>query len=486
MQYLQSKATSHGLLHSTDGGITYTASSAAGPSYTTAPEDVPVQGELKIVHRDEAIIVVEKPAFLPTENTRTIRDSVRSRIEALVHKSDAENCEQQQQTERTVYVPHRLDWETSGLLVLALNADAMRSLSDQFAGRSVHKVYIADVTTRQDKQWSEGGTIELPLSSDPERLPRQRVDFGSTGKAARTEWAVERCAAHACRLRLTPESGRRHQLRMHCLSLGSAIAGDGLYEMASTSATVEKTTRHRPTRLHLHAAELRFAHPVSGELLSFSSEPPFALEDASRWGEQLAAALVAVPTLPWVLALTLAFSSSTDNFAVGLSVALAGSPLPTRVNVIIAFCNAAGAMAAASVGVLLGRTAPTIAPAAAAAIFGYLAHDEFSSWSAGESSSPLARSAADGLAWKLALPMTLNNLAGGVASGVAGVSGAFAGGCALVASYLMMEGGYALGHRLGSLVEATSVDPRVCASAIFVAMALVQARDAASAGGVKK
>ena len=359
----------------------------------------------------------------------------------------------------------------------------MRSLSDQFAGRSVHKVYIADVTTRQDKQWSEGGTIELPLSSDPERLPRQRVDFGSTGKAARTEWAVEKCAAHACRLRLTPESGRRHQLRMHCLSLGSAIAGDGLYEMAS--ATVEKTT-HRPTRLHLHAAELRFAHPVSGELLSFSSEPPFALEDASRWGEQLAVALVAVPTLPWALALTLAFSSSTDNFAVGLSVALAGSPLPTRVNVIIAICNAAGAMAAASVGVLLGQTAPTIAPAAAAAIFGYLAHDEFSSWSAGESSSPLARSAADGLAWKLALPMTLNNLAGGVASGVAGVSGAFAGGCALVASYLMMECGYALGHRLGSLVEATSVDPRVCASAIFVAMALVQARDAASAGGVKK
>ena len=111
--------TSHGLLHSTYGGITYTASSVAGPSYTTAPEDVPVQGELKIVHRDEAIIVVEKPAFLPTENTRTIRDSVRSRIEALVHKSDAENCEEQQQPERTVFLPHRLDWETSGLVILA-------------------------------------------------------------------------------------------------------------------------------------------------------------------------------------------------------------------------------------------------------------------------------------------------------------------------------------------------------------------------------
>ena len=151
------------------------------------------------------------------------------------------------------------------------------------------------------------------------------------------------------------------------------------------------------------------------------------------------AAWAALPQGSWLLALVLAVSSSTDNFAVGLSVALAGSKLPTRVNLIIAICNAAGAMSSAAVGALLGQAAPTLAPLGSAVIFLYLAWEELSSWKAGESASPLARSAVDGMAWKLAAPMTLNNLAGGVASGVAGVSGTFAGLCALSASYFMSK-----------------------------------------------
>ena len=176
------------------------------------------------------------------------------------------------------------------------------------------------------------------------------------------------------------------------------------------------------------------------------------------------------------LALALAFSSSTDNFAVGLSVALAGSRLPLRVNLVISACNAAGASVASRFGTFLSTSAPMLAPAAAATIFAYLAREEWSSWRSGEVMSPLAHGATQSLMWKLALPMTLNNLAGGVASGVAGVGWYVAGAGALVASYIMMAGGFLLGQLAGPWLQQ-HVDPRLIAAAIFAIMALMQLRD---------
>lgn len=182
----------------------------------------------------------------------------------------------------------------------------------------------------------------------------------------------------------------------------------------------------------------------------------------------------------WSLALVLAFSSSTDNFAVGLSVALAGSRLPPHVNITIALCNAAGALSSAEIGELLGGAAPMLAPAAAGGIFLYLAWLELASWYRGESASPLARTAAKGLVWKLAVPMTLNNLAGGVASGVVGITPVMAGSFALLASYIMMAVGHFLGTRLGPCV-ARFVDPRVIAIAVFGMVAYAQLGDAYAA-----
>ena len=348
-------------LKSADGGMTFCLP-GTGSCYTVDPELQRPHGELLVLHEDSSVLVVEKPAFLPTENTRTIKDSVRAR---LSRHAD-------------LRLPHRLDWETSGLLVIALSKDAMRSLSRQFAERSVRKVYVADVLGQPPA--GAHGTIELPLSADPARLPRQRVDFGPAGKLSRTEWVVQRRTPHAARLRLAPHSGRRHQLRVHCLALGCAIAGDSLYAALSlptstampppsaaapavapaaapaaapppagiagvasivrmrlrpasltssptqaasvvtvtigavtaaggataagttgtvtaaggaTQATTTATAcigpcQHQHThehitpseRLHLHAAELGFAHPVSGAWMEFHSEPPFALEAA--------------------------------------------------------------------------------------------------------------------------------------------------------------------------------------------------------------
>lgn len=240
-------------------GDRYCVAWSSGPAYTANPEEVPPDGDLNVLHEDGDIIVVEKPAFLPTENTKTIKDSVRSRLEAS-HGSG-------------ISFVHRLDWETSGLLVVARTTAAARHLNMQFAARTVAKAYVADVVGAPP---GARGEVRLPLAPDELRRPRQCVDLGPQGKACRTAWKVLSelrgdGAARACRLRLEPETGRRHQLRMHCLCMGCAIAGDGLY-------TPPSSARGRPGRLHLHAAELSFTHPTSGERRTFTSAPPFGLE----------------------------------------------------------------------------------------------------------------------------------------------------------------------------------------------------------------
>ena len=182
----------------------------------------------------------------------------------------------------------------------------------------------------------------------------------------------------------------------------------------------------------------------------------------------------------WLVAAALALSSSTDNFAVGLSVELAGHELPRRVNAIIAVCNAFGALLSAAAGQLLSEHAPQLLPSLfAAAIFLYLGYDEFSSWRRGDVTSPLATKAAEGLAWKLALPMTLNNLAGGAAGGAVGIGPAQAFASALFASYLMCTGGSWLGQQVGARLERW-LEPRLVAAAIFAGVAGMQMWDMAS------
>ena len=184
------------------------------------------------------------------------------------------------------------------------------------------------------------------------------------------------------------------------------------------------------------------------------------------------------PVLPsWVLAALLYISSSTDNFAVGASVALSGSPHSVYVNGVIAVCNASAALVSAAFGTYLGDAAPTVAPMAAAAIFLYLAYEEVCSLIRGEDASPLAQMAVSGLAWRLAVPMSINNLAGGIASGVAGIGPLEAGFWALVASYAMFRLGHYLGDNLGRFIEGC-LDPRVLAATIFTIVAMLQLHDA--------
>ena len=123
----------------------------------TPPEEVAARsakcGELRVLHEDAAILVVDKPAFLTTENTRELKDSVRARLEAT-HPGES------------LAIVHRLDWETSGVLVVAKSKAAARSLSSQFAARTVTKEYVADCSGTLPMAT---GVVQLPLAPDEGR-----------------------------------------------------------------------------------------------------------------------------------------------------------------------------------------------------------------------------------------------------------------------------------------------------------------------------
>ena len=159
---------------------------------------------------------------------------------------------------------HRLDMDTSGLLVAARTMTAYRHLQQQFAEHTIHKKYIALIEgSLEDK-----GEIMLPLRPDPLDRPRQLVD-PIHGKPAHTTYetifSVEKEGKAFTRIALTPHTGRTHQLRVHCAhsqGLAMPIVGDRLYGHASD-------------RLYLHAEQLSFIHPLTGQRMTFTAPAPF-------------------------------------------------------------------------------------------------------------------------------------------------------------------------------------------------------------------
>ena len=197
--------------------------------------------ELRVVHEDAHLVVVAKPVGLLSVPGRSTKDSVETRLGATV--------------------VHRLDLDTSGLLVLAKDPVTLAAMHRQFERREVTKRYVAwldgDVA-------SEAGTIELPLRGDLDDRPRQIVD-PVHGRAAVTEWRVTLRRGGRTRVVLSPRTGRAHQLRVHCAhpsGLATPIVGDRLYGRADT-------------RLWLHAEALTFVHPHTGVRLDLADLAPF-------------------------------------------------------------------------------------------------------------------------------------------------------------------------------------------------------------------
>ncbi|MGM0593980.1 MAG: RluA family pseudouridine synthase [Pseudomonadota bacterium] len=205
---------------------------------------------LPILYRDETLIAVDKPSLLLSVPGRgpEKRDSVVTRL-AQVYPALRE--------------VHRLDWETSGVMLLAITRQAHSELSRQFREREVEKRYIAVVAGELSE---ESGEVALPLRADWPNRPRQRVDLGE-GKPSLTRWERLTHGAGYSRVALRPVTGRTHQLRVHMAALGHPILGDRLYAPPSVVSMAP--------RLLLHAEELVVSHPISGERLTFATAAPF-------------------------------------------------------------------------------------------------------------------------------------------------------------------------------------------------------------------
>ncbi|MFD1796642.1 RNA pseudouridine synthase [Paracoccus aurantiacus] len=208
------------------------------------PPDPPV-----ILHHDHEILVVDKQSGLLSVPGRgeDKADCLISRLRGAFP---------------TVLLVHRLDLDTSGVMVFALTPHAQRHLSKQFEERRTKKTYLARVAGRVTENT---GTVDLPLTVDWPNRPRQKVDFDS-GRPATTDWRVVRASDDETRIRLMPLTGRSHQLRVHMAETGHPILGDPLYATGAASGY---------PRLMLHAESLRFKHPETGVQMTFSAKAPF-------------------------------------------------------------------------------------------------------------------------------------------------------------------------------------------------------------------
>lgn len=210
----------------------------------------PPMDPLRVVHCDAALLVVAKPSGLLSVPGKPLahRDCLLDRV--VAEFPDA-------------LLIHRLDLETSGLMVFARSREAQKRINRQFEKRVVEKTYIARVEGRVP---GEAGRIDLPLVADWPNRPMQKVCF-ETGKPSITDWRVIGREPDATRLSLTPLTGRSHQLRVHLRAIGHPILGDPFYASEAGFAAAP--------RLQLHAEGLRLRHPKGGDWVRYVEPCPF-------------------------------------------------------------------------------------------------------------------------------------------------------------------------------------------------------------------
>lgn len=209
----------------------------------------PPTDPLKILYSDHHLLVVDKPAGLL---------SVPGKGE---HLADCLLCRIQAAWPEVLLV-HRLDRDTSGVMVFALSSMAQRHLGLQFEKRQTKKVYYARVWGHVA---AKTGTVDLPIIVDWPNRPLQKIDH-EKGRQAVTDWRVVRYEDAETRVRLFPHTGRSHQLRLHMKEIGHPILGDPFYATGPA--------RDFP-RLMLHAESLRLRHPEGGAGMNFSAPRPF-------------------------------------------------------------------------------------------------------------------------------------------------------------------------------------------------------------------
>ena len=207
---------------------------------------------IDILYRDDSLIVVNK-----AENLLSVPGIGPEKQDCVINRLLT--------IEPEAKVVHRLDYMTSGVMVFAIGIDMQRALNRLFQKRRMEKAYIALV-----RQWFDEneGVIKFPMRLDIDNRPYQIVDY-EHGKPAITHWRVLQRSQACTRLLLLPQTGRTHQLRVHCAAMGHPIIGDTLYGNDEPPAP----------RMMLHASRLAFTHPFSNTRLEFTSPCPFPAQD---------------------------------------------------------------------------------------------------------------------------------------------------------------------------------------------------------------
>ncbi len=209
---------------------------------------------LTVLHADAAVLVLEKPAGMLSVPGRG------------ADKQDCLSRRIQQQYPDALIV-HRLDMATSGLMLMARGPLAQTALGKAFASRQVHKRYQALVHGPVAAERGPWYAIDLPIAPDWPNRPR-RIICAQAGKPSLTRWRVlDQPNADSTRLELEPVTGRSHQLRLHLLAIGHPIIGDPLYALPGGCIEAD--------RLMLHATQIAFTHPLTGQALQFSSDAGF-------------------------------------------------------------------------------------------------------------------------------------------------------------------------------------------------------------------
>ncbi|OGO19345.1 MAG: pseudouridine synthase [Chloroflexi bacterium RBG_16_50_11] len=227
------------------------------PSYLEA-ENIP----LNIIYEDADVLVLDKPAGIavhpaPGHPSHTLVNAILNYLPALAEDADSVRPG----------IVHRLDKDTSGLILVAKNRVAQANLSDQFKNRVVKKTYI---TLVKGKLTPEKGTIEAAIGRDPSH--RQRMAIVSEGREARTEYRVIKYVGNYTLLEIKPETGRTHQIRVHLAAIGFPVLGDATYGLKSP----------RFPRQFLHAGKISFLLPSTGARVEFESPLPLDLEQVLR------------------------------------------------------------------------------------------------------------------------------------------------------------------------------------------------------------
>ncbi|MDB2333067.1 RluA family pseudouridine synthase [Amylibacter sp.] len=210
----------------------------------------PPKTPLDILYIDDDVLVVNKPSGLLTVPGKELKhhDSLELRVKIEYPNS---------------FLIHRLDMDTSGVIIFALSKSTQRSLNLQFEKRIVKKLYEARVFGNITE---DNGFIDLPLIVDWPNRPLQKID-AKEGKSALTHWQVLDREGDVTRVALMPETGRTHQLRVHMMSLGHTILGDRFYgNVAEINLANE---------LQLHAKDLMIFHPKNGKKITFKAPLPF-------------------------------------------------------------------------------------------------------------------------------------------------------------------------------------------------------------------